>query len=68
MAALLDVSGVTLRYKTSSVVVTATEKVPFSSIHPTARVLGPRRGKSTCEAVGLQTPGEGIDTHPARAP
>ena len=30
MAALLDVSDVTLRYKTSSAVVTATERVSFS--------------------------------------
>ena len=30
MAALLDVSGVTLRYKTSSAVITATDKVSFT--------------------------------------
>ena len=53
--ALLDVSGVTLRYKTSSVVVTATEKVSFSVDRSDRFVLlGPSGcGKSTLlKAVG----------------
>src|SRR5664280_231970 len=55
MSTLLNVSGVTLRYKTSSVVVTATEKVSFS-VDRSDRfvVLGPSGcGKSTLlKAVG----------------
>ncbi|MDB5616501.1 ATP-binding cassette domain-containing protein, partial [Tardiphaga sp.] len=63
MSALLDVSGVTLRYKTSSVVVTATEKVSFS-VNRSDRfvLLGPSGcGKSTLlKAVGgYMTPSEG---------
>src|SRR5476651_171256 len=63
MAALLDVSGVTLRYKTSSVVVTATEKVSFR-VNRSDRfvLLGPSGcGKSTLlKAVGgYKKPGEG---------
>ena len=55
MSALLDVNGVTLRYKTSSVVVTATEKVSFSVDRSDRFVLlGPSGcGKSTLlKAVG----------------
>ena len=63
MAALLDVSGVTLRYKTSSVVVTATEKVSFGVDRSDRFVLlGPSGcGKSTrLKAVGgYMKPGEG---------
>src|SRR3981081_3152218 len=63
MSALLDVSGVTLRYKTSSVVVTATEKVSFSVDRSDRFVLlGPSGcGKSTLlKAVGgYMKPGEG---------
>jgi NitT/TauT family transport system ATP-binding protein len=63
MSALLDVSGVTLRYKTSSVVVTATEKVSFSVDRSDRFVLlGPSGcGKSTLlKAVGgYMTPSEG---------
>src|ERR1700730_7456457 len=63
MAALLDVSGVTLRYKTKSVVVTATEKVNFSVDRSDRFVLlGPSGcGKSTLlKAVGgYMKPGEG---------
>jgi NitT/TauT family transport system ATP-binding protein len=63
MSALLDVSGVTLRYKTSSVVVTATERVSFS-VNRSDRfvLLGPSGcGKSTLlKAVGgYMKPGEG---------
>ena len=63
MAALLDVSGVTLRYKTKSVVVTATEKVNFSVDRSDRFVLlGPSGcGKSTLlKAVGgYMKPSEG---------
>jgi NitT/TauT family transport system ATP-binding protein len=63
MSALLDVSGVTLRYKTSSVVVTATERVSFSVDRSDRFVLlGPSGcGKSTLlKAVGgYMKPGEG---------
>src|SRR6187401_3252044 len=63
MSALLDVNGVTLRYKTSSVVVTATEKVSFSVDRSDRFVLlGPSGcGKSTLlKAVGgYMKPGEG---------
>src|SRR3977135_2172400 len=63
MPALLDVSGVTLRYKTSSVVVTATERVSFSVDRSDRFVLlGPSGcGKSTLlKAVGgYMKPGEG---------
>src|SRR5674476_1393691 len=55
MSTLLNVSGVTLRYKTSSVVVTATEKVSFSVDRSDRFVLlGPSGcGKSTLlKAVG----------------
>ena len=55
MAALLDVSGVTLRYKTSSAVITATERVSFSVDRSDRFVLlGPSGcGKSTLlKAVG----------------
>src|SRR3977135_3251862 len=55
MSALLDVSGVTLRYKTSSVVVTATERVSFSVDRSDRFILlGPSGcGKSTLlKAVG----------------
>ena len=55
MPALLDVSGVTLRYKTSSAVVTATERVGFSVDRSDRFVLlGPSGcGKSTLlKAVG----------------
>src|SRR5712672_3862191 len=55
MTALLDVSGVTLRYKTSSAVVTATERVGFSVDRSDRFVLlGPSGcGKSTLlKAVG----------------
>jgi NitT/TauT family transport system ATP-binding protein len=55
MSTLLNVSGVTLRYKTSSVVVTATEKVSFSVARSAYFVLlGPSGcGKSTLlKAVG----------------
>src|SRR3954470_13161544 len=63
MAALLDVSDVTLRYKTSSAVVTATERVSFT-VHRSDRfvLLGPSGcGKSTLlKAVGgYMTPSEG---------
>src|SRR5204863_886753 len=55
MAALLDVSDVTLRYKTSSVVVTATDRVSFD-VNKSDRfvLLGPSGcGKSTLlKAVG----------------
>src|SRR5712672_2934831 len=63
MSALLDVSGVTLRYKSSSVVVTATERVSFSVDRSDRFVLlGPSGcGKSTLlKAVGgYMKPGEG---------
>ena len=63
MSALLDVCDVTLRYKTSSVVVTATEKVSFSVDRSDRFVLlGPSGcGKSTLlKAVGgYMKPGEG---------
>jgi NitT/TauT family transport system ATP-binding protein len=63
MSALLDVSGVTLRYKTSSVVVTATEKVSFSVDRSDRFVLLGPSGccKSTLlKAVGgYMTPSEG---------
>ncbi len=63
MSALLDVSGVTLRYKTSSVVFTATERVSFSVDRSDRFVLlGPSGcGKSTLlKAVGgYMKPGEG---------
>ena len=63
MAALLDVSDVTLRYKTSSAVVTATERVSFSVDRSDRFVLlGPSGcGKSTLlKAVGgYMTPSEG---------
>src|SRR6187431_3745915 len=63
MSALLDVSGVTLRYKTSSAVVTATERVDFSVDRSDRFVLlGPSGcGKSTLlKAVGgYMTPSEG---------
>src|SRR5437867_9330585 len=55
MAALLDVSDVTLRYKTSNAVVTATERVSFSVDRSDRFVLlGPSGcGKSTLlKAVG----------------
>ena len=55
MTALLDVDGVTLRYKTSSAVITATEKVGFSVDRSDRFVLlGPSGcGKSTLlKAVG----------------
>jgi NitT/TauT family transport system ATP-binding protein len=55
MPALLDVSGVTLRYKTSSAVITATERVGFSVDRSDRFVLlGPSGcGKSTLlKAVG----------------
>ena len=55
MAALLDVSDVTLRYKTSSAVVTATERVSFTVDRSDRFVLlGPSGcGKSTLlKAVG----------------
>src|ERR1044072_5011790 len=63
MAALLDVRDVTLRYKTSSAVVTATERVSFS-VDRSDRVvlLGPSGcGKSTLlKAVGgYMKPSEG---------
>src|SRR4030081_92622 len=63
MAALLDVSDVTLRYKTSSAVVTATERVSFT-VDRSDRfvVLGPSGcGKSTLlKAVGgYMSPTEG---------
>jgi len=61
--ALLDVSGVTLRYKTSSAVVTATERVSFT-VDKSDRfvLLGPSGcGKSTLlKAVGgYMNPSEG---------
>jgi NitT/TauT family transport system ATP-binding protein len=61
--ALLDVSSVTLRYKTSSAVVTATERVSFA-VDKSDRfvLLGPSGcGKSTLlKAVGgYMTPSEG---------
>src|SRR3954453_7513525 len=63
MPALLDVSDVTLRYKTSSAVVTATERVSFSVDRSDRFVLlGPSGcGKSTLlKAVGgYMTPTEG---------
>src|SRR4249919_4082903 len=63
MTALLDVSDVTLRYKTSSAVVTATERVSFSVDRSDRFVLlGPSGcGKSTLlKAVGgYMTPSEG---------
>ncbi len=63
MAALLDVSNVTLRYKTSSAVITATEKVSFTVDRSDRFVLlGPSGcGKSTLlKAVGgYMTPNEG---------
>ena len=61
--ALLDVSSVTLRYKTSSAVVTATERVSFTVDRSDRFVLlGPSGcGKSTLlKAVGgYMTPSEG---------
>jgi NitT/TauT family transport system ATP-binding protein len=55
MSALLDVSGVTLRYKTPSVLVTATDRVSFQ-VNQSDRfvLLGPSGcGKSTLlKAVG----------------
>jgi NitT/TauT family transport system ATP-binding protein len=63
MTALLDVSDVTLRYKTSSAVVTATERVSFTVDRSDRFVLlGPSGcGKSTLlKAVGgYMTPSEG---------
>src|SRR5215468_5705213 len=63
MAALLDVSNVTLRYKTSSAVVTATERVSFTVDRSDRFVLlGPSGcGKSTLlKAVGgYMKPSEG---------
>jgi len=63
MAALLDVSDVTLRYKTTSAVVTATERVSFTVDRSDRFVLlGPSGcGKSTLlKAVGgYMTPSEG---------
>src|SRR3979409_1608496 len=63
MTALLDVSDVTLRYKTSSAVVTATERVSFTVDRSDRFVLlGPSGcGKSTLlKAVGgYMTPTEG---------
>jgi NitT/TauT family transport system ATP-binding protein len=63
MSALLDVSDVTLRYKTSSAVVTATERVSFTVDRSDRFVLlGPSGcGKSTLlKAVGgYMTPSEG---------
>ena len=63
MAALLDVSDVTLRYKTSSAVVTATERVSFTVDRSDRFVLlGPSGcGKSTLlKAVGgYMKPSEG---------
>src|SRR3979490_2128631 len=63
MAALLDVSDVTLRYKTSSAVVTATERVSFTVDRSDRFVLlGPSGcGKSTLlKAVGgYMAPTEG---------
>ena len=63
MTALLDVSDVTLRYKTSSAVVTATERVSFSVDRSDRFVLlGPSGcGKSTLlKAVGgYMSPSEG---------
>src|SRR5881394_1686884 len=63
MTALLDVSAVTLRYKTSSAVVTATERVSFSVDRSDRFVLlGPSGcGKSTLlKAVGgYMAPTEG---------
>src|SRR3979490_3649146 len=63
MTALLDVSDVTLRYKTSSAVVTATERVSFSVDRSDRFVLlGPSGcGKSTLlKAVGgYMAPTEG---------
>jgi len=63
MTTLLDVSDVTLRYKTSSAVVTATERVSFSVDRSDRFVLlGPSGcGKSTLlKAVGgYMTPSEG---------
>src|SRR3954469_4813522 len=63
---LLDVSGVTLRYKTPGVLVTATERVSFS-VNQSDRfvLLGPSGcGKSTLlKAVGgYLTPSEGSIT------
>jgi NitT/TauT family transport system ATP-binding protein len=63
MSALLDVSGVTLRYKTPSVLVTATDRVSFQ-VNRSDRfvLLGPSGcGKSTLlKAVGgYLTPSEG---------
>ncbi|WP_406853642.1 MULTISPECIES: ABC transporter ATP-binding protein [unclassified Alsobacter] len=63
MAPLLDVNGVTLRYKTPGVLVTATERVSFS-VNASDRfvLLGPSGcGKSTLlKAVGgYLTPSEG---------
>ena len=67
MAALLDVSDVTLRYKTSSAVVTATERVSFTVDRSDRFVLlGPSGcGKSTLlKAVGgYMTPSEGKMRH-----
>src|SRR5438874_13291214 len=63
MGALLDVSDVTLRYKTSSAVVTATERVSFTVDRSDRFVLlGPSGcGKSTLlKAVGgYMAPSEG---------
>src|SRR5213076_2015456 len=63
MTALLDVSDVTLRYKTSSAVVTATERVSFTVDRSDRFILlGPSGcGKSTLlKAVGgYMTPVEG---------
>ena len=63
MTALLDVSDVTLRYKTSSAVVTATERVSFTVDRSDRFVLlGPSGcGKSTLlKAVGgYMAPSEG---------
>src|SRR5262245_19580026 len=63
MTPLLDVSDVTLRYKTSSAVITATERVSFSVDRSDRFVLlGPSGcGKSTLlKAVGgYLTPSEG---------
>src|SRR5438552_8822425 len=63
MGALLDVNDVTLRYKTSSALVTATERVSFDVARSDRFVvLGPSGcGKSTLlKAVGgYMTPSEG---------
>ena len=71
MSALLDVDGVTLRYKTSSAVITATERVGFSVDRSDRFVLlGPSGcGKSTLlKAVGgYIKPSEGRNSRSLRA-